>query len=68
MWLGSSVAVAVAQIQPLAQKLPYTTGAAIKRKKGFVLFIEKEIRFVVGQGGGLEGGGMRWSKCTNFQF
>ena len=39
MWLGSGVAMAVAQataaapIQPLAQELPYATGTAIKRKK-----------------------------------
>ena len=38
MWLGSGIAVAVAQvtaaarIQPLAQELPYATGAALKRK------------------------------------
>ena len=39
MQLGSSVAVAVAQapatvlIQPLAQELPYATGAATKKVK-----------------------------------
>ena len=35
MWLGSGVAVAAtaaALIQPLAQKLPHTTGAAAERK------------------------------------
>ena len=39
MWPGSGVvvvvvqAVATAPIQPLARKLPYAAGAAIKRKK-----------------------------------
>ena len=39
MWLGSGVAMAVAQasapapIQPLAWELPYATGVALKRKK-----------------------------------
>ena len=39
MWLGASVAVAVAQaagaalIQPLAWELPYAASAAVKRKK-----------------------------------
>ena len=39
MWLGSGVAVAVAQtsaaasIQPLAQELPFAAGMTVKRKK-----------------------------------
>lgn len=39
MWLRSVIAVGVAMaaaaawIQPLAQEIPYATGAAIKRKK-----------------------------------
>ena len=41
--IGSGVAVAVVQasavapVQPLAQELPYAKGAAVKRKKKFVL-------------------------------
>ena len=39
MWLGSSVAMALvkaaaaAPTRPLAQQLPYATGAAVKRKQ-----------------------------------
>ena len=44
MWLGSGVAVAVAQapasalIPTLAQKRPYAAGAAVKRKKNYPNF------------------------------
>ena len=33
MWLGSRVAAAAAQIQPLAWEPPYAVGVALKRKR-----------------------------------